>query len=149
MSHKPARQWTLEFDSNFDNSPPLVSDGPSISGYEAEVRVIEISAVEALKAENEELKSKLADLKKWCPCGGVILADTEDWAVPLCNACYEFVCKEVNASLRESLKLAVEGLRHSISCEVIRELMIRKNKVFICECGLAELLAKIKAGSGE
>ena len=23
-----------------------------------------------------------------CPCGGIILADTEDWAVPLCYNCY-------------------------------------------------------------
>ena len=22
-------------------------------------------------------------------CGGVILADTEDWKIPVCNACYE------------------------------------------------------------
>lgn len=24
-----------------------------------------------------------------CPCGGVILADTEDWDIPLCYECYE------------------------------------------------------------
>lgn len=30
-----------------------------------------------------------------CPCGGVILADTEDWPVPICNACYEKL-EEVN-----------------------------------------------------
>lgn len=24
-----------------------------------------------------------------CVCGGTILADTEDWKVPLCNECYE------------------------------------------------------------
>lgn len=23
-----------------------------------------------------------------CPCGGTILADTEDWKTPLCNECY-------------------------------------------------------------
>lgn len=23
-----------------------------------------------------------------CPCGGIILADTEDWKVPLCYECY-------------------------------------------------------------
>ena len=23
-----------------------------------------------------------------CPCGGVILADTEDWPTPLCYECY-------------------------------------------------------------
>jgi len=37
----------------------------------------------------------LAEVKKWCPCGGVILADTEDWPVPMCNGCYEFVKKEL------------------------------------------------------
>jgi hypothetical protein len=39
-----AREWTLEFDSNFDDHPPIVRDGPAISGYEAEVKVIEHSA---------------------------------------------------------------------------------------------------------
>lgn len=23
-----------------------------------------------------------------CPCGGIILADTEDWKTPLCYTCY-------------------------------------------------------------
>ena len=23
-----------------------------------------------------------------CPCGGIILADTEDWPTPLCYNCY-------------------------------------------------------------
>jgi hypothetical protein len=27
--------------------------------------------------------------QKWCQCGGVILADTEEWSVPLCYACWE------------------------------------------------------------
>lgn len=27
--------------------------------------------------------------EKRCPCGGIILADTEEWNVPLCNECYE------------------------------------------------------------
>lgn len=26
--------------------------------------------------------------QKWCPCGGVILADTEDWKTPLCHDCW-------------------------------------------------------------
>lgn len=25
-----------------------------------------------------------------CPCGGIILADTETWATPLCYECYRF-----------------------------------------------------------
>jgi hypothetical protein len=24
----------------------------------------------------------------YCPCGGIILADTEDWKTPLCDECY-------------------------------------------------------------
>jgi len=24
-----------------------------------------------------------------CPCGGIILADTEDWDTPLCHECWE------------------------------------------------------------
>jgi len=34
------------------------------------------------KARNQKRK------KDRCPCGGVILADTEDWATPLCYGCY-------------------------------------------------------------
>jgi hypothetical protein len=26
--------------------------------------------------------------ERYCPCGGVILADTEKWAVPLCHECW-------------------------------------------------------------
>lgn len=26
--------------------------------------------------------------KSLCPCGGIILADTENWDVPLCDNCY-------------------------------------------------------------
>ena len=25
--------------------------------------------------------------KLWCPCGDVILADTEDWKIPMCYEC--------------------------------------------------------------
>jgi len=28
-----------------------------------------------------------------CPCGGVILADTEGWPVPVCNSCYEEISR--------------------------------------------------------
>lgn len=34
-------------------------------------------------------KAREAFVQAYCPCGGVILADTEDWAVPICNECYE------------------------------------------------------------
>lgn len=30
----------------------------------------------------------LIEVRKWCPCGGIISADTEDLAVPLCLNCY-------------------------------------------------------------
>lgn len=47
-----------------------------------------------------------------CPCGGIILADTEDWKVPLCYECYRFGGLEQelvrerarNAKLREALE---------------------------------------------
>lgn len=39
-----------------------------------------------------------------CPCGGIILADTEDWAVPLCYSCfpkeYEYI-RAHNDELKE------------------------------------------------
>lgn len=25
----------------------------------------------------------------YCPCGGIILADTEEWKTPLCFGCWE------------------------------------------------------------
>lgn len=56
------RKWTLEFDSNFDDRPPIVSSGPPISGYESEVEVIEYSAYErlerALERSREALKNQ-------------------------------------------------------------------------------------------
>lgn len=27
-------------------------------------------------------------MSEHCPCGGTILADTEDWKTPLCDECY-------------------------------------------------------------
>lgn len=26
--------------------------------------------------------------QKYCPCGGIILADTEEWEIPLCYSCF-------------------------------------------------------------
>lgn len=53
---KATRRWTLEFDSNFDDHPPLVIDGPPVSGFEGEVEVIEARAYDALVADLEEMK---------------------------------------------------------------------------------------------
>lgn len=44
------RTWTLEYDSNFDNHPPVVSSGPDISPEEMEVTVASVNdLVERLK----------------------------------------------------------------------------------------------------
>ena len=43
-----------------------------------------------------------------CPCGGIILADTEDWAVPLCYNCYP---KDIVEPLERKLAIAVEALK--------------------------------------
>jgi len=32
--------------------------------------------------------------KHFCPCGGVILADTEDWPIPMCFNCFEHTKSE-------------------------------------------------------
>lgn len=54
-----------------------------------------------------------------CPCGGIILADTEDWKVPLCYECYRFGGLEQelvrerarNAKLREATeKILIKAL---------------------------------------
>lgn len=40
-------------------------------------------------------------LKNFCKCGGVILADTEDWPCPMCHDCYVFVTAELEQKLKE------------------------------------------------
>lgn len=44
-------------------------------GYEAELRDV--------------IDETINQIHQRCACGGVILADTEDWKSPLCNSCYE------------------------------------------------------------
>lgn len=44
-----------------------------------------INPIELTK-ESENFKSKIWD-KSRCPCGGIILADTENCTVPLCYEC--------------------------------------------------------------
>jgi hypothetical protein len=88
MSDKPAhREWTLTFatDLNGEEITPSVTEGPIISGYEAEVKVVELEALtyeqekstaltmladslanEATKAtiERDKLKIEIENLKK-------------------------------------------------------------------------------------
>jgi hypothetical protein len=117
---KKLREFWIRDQGELDRIEPndyqevlIYIDKQTDNKFSKHVHVIEKSAYDALQKENRRLslefgrkildyereiaalQKKLADLKKWCPCGGVILADTEDWPVPLCNACYEFVCKEV------------------------------------------------------
>lgn len=56
-----AREWTLVFTTNLQGEEmnPHVLDGPIISGYEAEVKVVEISALQEAQKEIAELKAKL------------------------------------------------------------------------------------------
>ena len=35
-----------------------------------------------------ELEATIERVKTLCPCGGFILADTEDWPIPMCDECY-------------------------------------------------------------
>ena len=45
---------------------------------------------------NEGFDACWKELQKWCPCGGVILADTEDWPIPMCDSCLEFLEQTIN-----------------------------------------------------
>lgn len=47
-----------------------------------------------------------------CLCGGVILADTEDWETPLCYSCFIDTVKKVKdyKKLESKLSIAVEAL---------------------------------------
>lgn len=56
--NKP-REWTLAYNSNYDNPPPVVIEGPHISPKEGEVKVVPRSAYDGLKADNERLKHEL------------------------------------------------------------------------------------------
>ena len=44
-----------------------------------------------------------------CPCGGIILADTENWKTPLCYHCYTDL-HEGYSNLEEKLIIAVDAL---------------------------------------
>lgn len=51
--------------------------------------------------------------KDRCPCGGIILADTEEWPTPLCYTCYLPSEKVTPAILSEEEKLRINSLRNS------------------------------------
>lgn len=55
-------------------------------------------------------------MKDRCPCGGIILADTEDWETPICHHCWVPLIgldipklQKENARLREGLHLYARG----------------------------------------
>lgn len=47
--------------------------------------------------------------KDRCPCGGIILADTEDWSTPLCYECVKTPLKEIT-ELTRKLEVAKKAL---------------------------------------
>lgn len=55
---KKPREWKLTFTTNMsgEEQNPVVTEGPVISGYEAEVRIVEYSALEAAQADIAVLK---------------------------------------------------------------------------------------------
>lgn len=57
----------------------------------------------------------LSELKKGCPCGGVILADTEDWPVPICNSCYEFNRKQFLSELVPLLRECRDAIQDQLA----------------------------------
>ena len=54
--------------------------------------------------------TKLKDFSKCTKCGGIILADTEDWNDPLCVSHYHEFIEEENKVLQAQLAIAVEAL---------------------------------------
>lgn len=54
----------------------------------------------------EEMKKKEYEIGERCPCGGIILADTDSWKVPLCYQCYPDEYEE----LEQKFKLCIEAL---------------------------------------
>ena len=46
------------------------------------------SQIQKLQLIITGLQNELIDLRRRCPCGGIVLADTEDWDTPRCDGCY-------------------------------------------------------------
>ena len=42
-----------------------------------------------------------------CPCGGIILADTEDWKIPLCHSCWHDIGEPSFEPKHDSTTLAL------------------------------------------
>lgn len=74
-TNKP-RQWTLTFATNSEGEEqtPVVTDGPIISGYEAEVKVIELAPM--LKMMDDMAKG-YQQLINIVSCAGEITPDRE------------------------------------------------------------------------
>jgi hypothetical protein len=117
------------------------------------IHLIDYAAYDQLRLERDALAAKLADIKKWCPCGGVILADTENWPVPLCSSCCDFVVDELfsdHEALRESLKEAAQAIENY--CNAHHVWSINKNHMTYQgsnEQQFLDALAKIKARHGD
>lgn len=85
-----------------------------------------------------------------CPCGGVILADTENWKTPLCYACYTDL-HEGYSAIVEKLRVAVEALE---SIKKNAQFAIDNSDddddpslcAFALDIDLKNILAKIKGG---
>jgi len=73
------------------------------------------------------------EMKKWCPCGGIILADTEDWPIRMCADCYEFFEKR-EAKLVEALQTYAS-----------ERLPSERDTEWVCYCGggITSRLARI------
>ena len=57
-----------------------------------------------------------------CPCGGVILADTEDWKIPVCCNCWEEIGSPIDEpvilkKLQAEIEIKKQGVR-DISAQI-------------------------------
>jgi hypothetical protein len=60
MTHdKAPRRWRLESLFEDGDDLPVVKEGPSVSGYDAEIEVIEASAYDAILKERDELLKRV------------------------------------------------------------------------------------------
>lgn len=94
-----------------------------------------------------------------CPCGGIILADTEEWKTPLCHECWvpwtrldvpllqeenrrlqaakELLQNEIGHLRKENSRLAKQEYREGFldtQVEKLRSLLERARKELICLC---------------
>jgi hypothetical protein len=78
---------------------------------------------------------------KRCPCGGIILADTEDWQTPLCHECWLPYTRMDVPKLVETMT-AIADLGHGDTADAtdedIANIAVAKARLVLDDLGVKE-----------